>query len=82
MKKQNKWTIADITPQMGKYAVVTGASGGLGFEISLQLAKAGAEVVLAARDQFKGEEAIKRILQEVPGAKLHFDKLDLASLSK
>ncbi|MBB6127192.1 SDR family oxidoreductase [Mucilaginibacter lappiensis] len=81
MKKQDEWTIADITPQMGKYAVVTGASGGLGFEISLQLAKAGAEVVLAARDQFKGEEAIKRILQEVPGAKLHFEKLDLASLS-
>jgi NAD(P)-dependent dehydrogenase (short-subunit alcohol dehydrogenase family) len=81
MEKQDKWTIADITPQTGKYAVVTGASGGLGFEMSLQLANAGAEVVLAARDQFKGEEAIKRIIQEVPGAKLHFEKLDLASLS-
>ena len=41
------WTVADIPPQTGKCAIVTGATGGLGFETALALALAGAEVVLA-----------------------------------
>jgi len=40
-----KWTVADIPSQKGKLAVVTGATGGLGYETALGLAHAGAEVV-------------------------------------
>lgn len=40
------WTIHDMPPQQGRVAVVTGATGGLGFETALALAGAGADVVL------------------------------------
>ena len=37
------WTVNDIPPQTGKLAIVTGATGGLGFETALGLAQAGAD---------------------------------------
>jgi NAD(P)-dependent dehydrogenase (short-subunit alcohol dehydrogenase family) len=36
---------AEIPSQLGRSAVVTGATGGLGYETALALAKAGAEVM-------------------------------------
>ncbi|KGJ79626.1 short-chain dehydrogenase [Cryobacterium roopkundense] len=69
--------VPDLT---GKLAVVTGANSGLGFGLTGRLAKAGAEVILAIRNQAKGEAAIERILAQVPGAKLSIRHLDLASL--
>ncbi len=74
-----KWTVADIPPQAGKVAVVTG-TGGLGYETALGLAGAGAEVIVAGRSEAKGREAIKRILAAFPRAQVRFDKLDLADL--
>jgi NAD(P)-dependent dehydrogenase (short-subunit alcohol dehydrogenase family) len=75
------WTIADIPAQNGKLAVVTGATGGLGYETALGLAQAGAEVVLAGRNADKGRVAIERIMRAVPAAKVRFEMLDLASLA-
>jgi NAD(P)-dependent dehydrogenase (short-subunit alcohol dehydrogenase family) len=76
-----KWTAHDIPSQSGKLAVVTGATGGLGYETVLELARAGAEVVLAGRNQAKGKEAVGRILREIPSAAVRFAVLDLASLA-
>jgi len=45
------------------------------------LAKAGAEVVLAGRDDRKGASAIEKISREVPDAKTSYQYLDLASLA-
>jgi len=39
------WTVTDIPFQDGRTAVITGATGGLGFETALALAGAGAKVV-------------------------------------
>ena len=75
------WTVADIPNQTGKLAVVTGATGGLGLETALELAGAGAEVILAGRNAAKGAEAIRRILAAVPVAKVRFGLVDLASLA-
>ena len=50
------WTIADIPPQNGKTAVITGATGGLGYETALALAGAGATVVLTGRSDAKGRD--------------------------
>jgi len=75
------WTTADIPGQTGKLAAVTGATGGLGLETALELARAGAEVILAGRNASKGAEAIRRILAAVPGAKVRFALVDLASLT-
>ena len=43
------WSSNDIPPQVGKTAVVTGATGGLGFECALALAVGGAKVIVAGR---------------------------------
>ena len=75
------WTTVDIPSQAAELAVVTGATGGLGFETALELARAGAEVVLAGRNAAKGAEAIRRILVAVPLARVRFELVDLASLT-
>ena len=45
----------------GKTAVVTGGNGGIGLGIALGLAVAGANVVVAARNEAKTSEAVSRI---------------------
>ncbi len=71
----------EIPSQRGRTAVVTGATGGLGYETALALAKAGSEVVLTGRDDRKGQSAIEKISREVTGAKVNYERLDLASLA-
>ncbi len=73
------WNATDIPPQQGRLAVVTG-TGGLGFETSRALARAGAEVVIAGRDRTKGDAAVARVRAEVPDAAVRFEALDLANL--
>jgi len=75
-----QWTTDDIPRLPGRIAVVTGANSGLGFETALALAGAGAQVVLACRDQTKGTNALDRIRQAVPGADVRLGSLDLADL--
>ena len=67
--------------QAGQRAIITGATGGLGFEAALALAQAGGAVVLAARDPAKGADALARLRAACPGADVHFARLDLASLA-
>ena len=74
-------TQAGIPSQSGKTAVVTGATGGLGYETALALAMAGADVILTGRDDRKGQSAIEKISGEVPDAKVSYQHLDLASLA-
>ena len=75
------WSTTSIPDQSGRVAVVTGANGGLGLEVARELARAGAQVVMAARDQRKAEEAVASILAEIPDATLEVQPLDLASLA-
>jgi NAD(P)-dependent dehydrogenase (short-subunit alcohol dehydrogenase family) len=74
-------TQAEIPSQLGKTAVVTGATGGLGYETALALAKAGAEIILTGRDDRKAQLALERISREVVGARIFYEHLDLASLA-
>jgi NAD(P)-dependent dehydrogenase (short-subunit alcohol dehydrogenase family) len=74
------WDTADIPDQSGRTAVVTGANGGLGLATARALAAAGAEVVIAARNQERAAEAMERIQAAVPAANLTIVKLDLGSL--
>jgi NAD(P)-dependent dehydrogenase (short-subunit alcohol dehydrogenase family) len=73
------WTAADILAQTGKLAVVTGPTG-LGYEIGLALARAGAEVVLAGRNVQTGEASVARVRSMAAGGAVRFEALDLASL--
>jgi NAD(P)-dependent dehydrogenase (short-subunit alcohol dehydrogenase family) len=60
-----------------KTALVTGANKGMGFEIVRQLAKQGNKVILGARDETKGKEAISKLKED--GVEVDFIKLDMDS---
>ncbi|CAL5397884.1 unnamed protein product [Camellia sinensis] len=53
--------MAETISTTKRYAVVTGANKGLGFEICRQLASKGIMVVLTARDDKKGLEALEKL---------------------
>ena len=77
----DRWTASDIPAQAGRVAVVTGANSGLGQATARELARAGASVVMAVRDQGRGEQAAARIRASAPAATLEVAPLDLADLS-
>lgn len=75
-----RWTPADLPSLSRVTAVVTGAKSGLGLETAVELAMAGAHVVLACRDPLRGDEALGQVRVRVPGAVAELRPLDLASL--
>jgi len=75
------WTLADLPDLTGKRALVTGVTAGLGTSTALELARAGAEVVLVARSKDKLAATSAQLGNEVPSAKLHPVIVDLADLT-
>ncbi|MEU3986155.1 oxidoreductase [Streptomyces sp. NPDC026672] len=74
------WTAEDVPDQHGRTAVITGANTGVGYETALVLARRGAHVILAVRDETRGAQAARRIAEAVPGARTTVRGLDLSSL--
>src|SRR5512132_500415 len=75
-----RWSADQIADQTGRSAVVTGANSGLGLVTARELARAGANVVMACRNVQKGEAAAAEIRAGVPDARLQVAGLDLGSL--
>jgi NAD(P)-dependent dehydrogenase (short-subunit alcohol dehydrogenase family) len=75
------WTTADIASQAGKRILITGANSGIGYHAALMLARKGAQVILACRDQQRGEDALARLNADAPGAHAELALVDLASLA-
>jgi NAD(P)-dependent dehydrogenase (short-subunit alcohol dehydrogenase family) len=85
---QNKFGAKTTTDEViegidlnGKTVVITGTSAGLGSETARIMAKAGATVVMAARDAQKNGNAISAIRAALPHAKLQHVTLDLSDLA-
>ncbi len=74
------WTAADIPDQHGRTVIITGANTGLGYHTAAELAFHGAQVVLAVRNQEKGNAALAKIRAAKPDADLRLQELDLSSL--
>ncbi len=74
------WTLADVPSQVGKRYLVTGGNSGVGYYAAVELARRGAEVVLACRDKARAETAALQLISEAGGGKAEVVVLDLASL--
>ncbi|MEU6824500.1 oxidoreductase [Streptomyces atriruber] len=80
MSNQRGWTAEQIPDQSKRVIVVTGANSGLGLATTRALARKGARVILAVRDEAKGRAAVEQITAEVPGADLEVRRVDLSDL--
>jgi NAD(P)-dependent dehydrogenase (short-subunit alcohol dehydrogenase family) len=80
-REARPWTIADVPDLTGRRVVVTGVTSGIGKQTALELARKGAEVVLAARSESKLDATQAAIMAAVPTAVLHRSIVDLSDLS-
>ncbi len=81
MTKSEKWTADQMPDQTGRVAIVTGANSGIGYETAHQLARHGATVIMACRNQKKAATAAAAIEQEGPAGSVEVMTLDLADLT-
>lgn len=75
------WNTENIPSQAGKTILITGANSGLGLGSAKELARKGAKVIMTARSQTKGLQALNDIKKEYPKSDLILMELDLADIS-
>lgn len=80
MTASGSWNPREIPSQADRTIVITGANAGLGYWASEQLARAGAHLVLACRNEGRADAAARAIRARVPGASVATVTLDVASL--
>ncbi len=81
MKKKTPWDSGTMCGQKGRIVVVTGAAGGLGYEISRVFAEKGARVVMAVRNPQKGVQMAAMIRDMHESSDVEVMALNLADLS-
>lgn len=74
------FSVDQIPDMSGKVAIVTGANTGIGRVTAVELARKGAQVILACRSLDRTQEALQEIQSQCPNGKGEFMQLDLTSL--
>jgi NAD(P)-dependent dehydrogenase (short-subunit alcohol dehydrogenase family) len=75
-----RWTPDQMPDLTGRRAIVTGANSGIGLVEARELARHGADVVLAVRNTDAGQAAAERIRATGAPGRVRVEQLDLASL--
>jgi len=78
--QNKKWNSNNIPDQTGRFAVVTGANSGIGYDTALALAAKNATVIVACRNENKGKAAADKMNAANGNSNSIFMPLDLASL--
>lgn len=77
---KKKWRLSDTSDQSATIVLITGSNCGIGFEMAMEFARKGAEVILACRSRGRADGARQRILERYPKGRVHVLDLDLANL--
>lgn len=77
----DKWTSEQIRPLLGKNALITGGTEGVGLEVARELVRNGANVILCTEDVTKGERALMDIRSGMQGGHVTYEHVDLADLN-
>lgn len=80
MNADQGYTDQDVPRLDGQRIVITGANAGLGFEMARVLLEKGAEIVLACRDQKRGDAAVEKLRIGPGGERATLSLLDLGDL--
>lgn len=81
MKIYHNWIDKNVKRLDGDVAIVTGASGSIGYYITFYLVYSGAKVVMAVRDINKANNLKNKILKQIPKAQIFIEQLDLFDLN-
>lgn len=65
----------------GKTVIITGANTGVGFQTALDLARRNGRIILACRNDEKGEVAKSKIIQLTGNTNVIYRQLDLSLMS-
>lgn len=77
----DKWTTELIGPLLGKTALLTGGTEGVGLEVARELTRNGASVIICTGDVTKGERALKDIRQGIQGGRVTYEHVDFGDLN-
>ena len=80
-KRVHHWIDANLLNLEGKTALVTGATNGLGLEVSRLLVRQGARVIMGCRSREKGDLRRAEVQSSCPGGPVETVMLDLADLA-